>query len=127
MEQGPQGGALPTLRISCPKTAFFGPKRPRNPVKTAKPRPTVRTIHLRLDCPVTKSPLLPLTPRYVRETAQKWLKVAWMCAVCVKQAQNQQQAVSPATWLKTEFREHLVPATAYFLWFPSLRFAQRHA
>ena len=57
----------------------------------------------------------PLTPRYVRETAQKWLKMTWMCAVCVKQAQNQQQAVSWATWLKTEFREHLVPATPHFL------------
>ena len=30
-----------------------------------------------------------------------------MCAVCVKQAQNQERAVSWATWLKTEFRGHL--------------------
>ena len=31
-----------------------------------------------------------------------------MCAVSVKQAQNQERAVSWATWLKTEFRGHLV-------------------
>ena len=31
-----------------------------------------------------------------------------MCAVCVKQAQNQQRAVSWAMWLKTKFRGHLV-------------------
>ena len=30
-----------------------------------------------------------------------------MCAVCVKQAQNQEWAVSWATWVKTEFRRHL--------------------
>ena len=31
-----------------------------------------------------------------------------MCAICVKQAQNEERAVSWATWLKTEFRGHLV-------------------
>ena len=31
-----------------------------------------------------------------------------MCAVCVKQAQNQERAVSWAMWLETEFRGHLV-------------------
>ena len=39
-----------------------------------------------------------------------------MCAVCVKQAQNQERAVSWATWLKSEFRGHLVnpqPPTFY--------------
>ena len=31
-----------------------------------------------------------------------------MCAICVKQAQNREWAVSWATWLKSEFRGHLV-------------------
>ena len=31
-----------------------------------------------------------------------------MCVVCVKQPQNQERAVSSATWLNTEFRGHLV-------------------
>ena len=30
-----------------------------------------------------------------------------MCAICVKQAQNQERAVSWVTWLKTEFQGHL--------------------
>ena len=30
-----------------------------------------------------------------------------MCSVCVKHAQNQERAVSWATWLQTEFRGHL--------------------
>ena len=53
------GGALPKLRIFCPKTAFFGPKRPRNPVITAKRRQTVHTLHVRHHCPVNKSLFLP--------------------------------------------------------------------
>ena len=54
------GGALPKLRIFCPKTAFFfGPKWPRNTFKMAKQRETVATRQVRLDLPVTKSPLLP--------------------------------------------------------------------
>ena len=34
--------------------------------------------------------------------------MALMCAVCVKQAQNQERPVSWAVWLKTKFRGHLV-------------------
>ena len=52
------GGAFSNLRILCPSTAFFGPKRRRNPVSTAERRQTPRTLHVRLDCSVTKSPLL---------------------------------------------------------------------
>ena len=32
------------------------------------------TLHVRLDFAVSKSPLVPLAPRYVRETAQKGAK-----------------------------------------------------
>ena len=53
------GGALPKLHILYPKTAFFRPKRLRNPVKTDKRRETVHTLHVRLDCPMTISPFLP--------------------------------------------------------------------
>ena len=53
------GGAHPKLRILCPKKAFLGPKRPQNPVKTVKQRHTVATLDVLLDCPVTKSSLLP--------------------------------------------------------------------
>ena len=94
------GGALPKLRTLCPKTIFFGPKRHRNPLKTAKRREKVATLHMRLDCPMTKSPLLPSNTTISQETAQKMLKMAAMCAVSVKQAQNQERAISWATWLQ---------------------------
>ena len=94
------GGALPKLLILCPKTVFFGRKRPRNPFKTTKRRETVATLHVRLDCPVTKSPLSPSS------------------AIFVKLPQNQERAVSWATWLKTKFRGHLVhPQTPTFCGF----------
>ena len=60
--QGRQVGRCP------PKTAhfvpqnslfFFGPKRPQSPFKSTKRRETVATLHVRLDLPVTRSPLLP--------------------------------------------------------------------
>ena len=42
-----------------PKTAIFGPKQPWNTFKTAKRRETVGTLHVRLDFPVSTSPLRP--------------------------------------------------------------------
>ena len=106
------GGALPKLRILCPKTAFFGPKRPRNPVKTAKRRQTVRAFHVRHDCPVTKSPFLPssstICPRNGPEMAKNCLNML----ICVQHGQNQERAVSWGTWLKTKFRRHLFHAQA---------------
>ena len=53
------GGALTKKSILCPETAFFGPKGPRNQVKTNKQRETVRTLHVRLDCLVTNCPQFP--------------------------------------------------------------------
>ena len=73
------GGALPNLRILCPKTTFFGPKRPRHPVKTVKRRQTGPTLHVCLDCPVNKSPFLPssstICPRN-GDNGQKWPECA---------------------------------------------------
>ena len=42
-----------------PKTAIFGPKKPRNTFKTAKQRETVGTLLVLLDFPVSTSPLRP--------------------------------------------------------------------
>ena len=68
------GGALPKLHIFCPKTAFFGTKRPRYPVKTAKGRQTVPTLDLRVNCRVTRSHFLPasftICPRKGPKTAK---------------------------------------------------------
>ena len=102
------GGALPKLRILCPKTAFFGPKRPPNPVKTAKRSETVATLHVRLDFTVSKSPLVPFNPTICPRNGPKRRQKAPKSAPCAPTARNQEQAVSWATWLKTEFRGHLV-------------------
>ena len=73
-------GALPKLGILCPKTDFFGAKRPQNPNRTAKRRETVGAPHVRLDCPVTKSPFLPsnstICPRNGPKRAKKWPECA---------------------------------------------------
>ena len=100
------GGALPKLRILCPKTTFFGPKWPQNPVKTAKRRQTVTTLHVRLDCRANKSPILPSSSTICPKNGPKMAKNGQMCVICVQHGQNQKIAVSWATWLKTKFRGH---------------------
>ena len=120
------GGALPKLRILCPKTALFGPKRPRNPVITAKRRQTAPTLHMRHHCPVNKSPFVPssstICPRNGPKMAKNGLTVRYLCPTQPKPrtgrilgyvAQNQ------------VLRAPIPPATPHFLWFPSLRIAQR--
>ena len=69
------GGALRQLRILCPKTAFFGPKPPRNLVKTGKGRQMVRILHLRLNWPVTRSPFLPSTSTICPRNRPKMAKI----------------------------------------------------
>ena len=77
------GGALPTLCILCPKTAFFCPKRRGTPVKPAKRRQTVATLYMCLDCPVTKSPFLisssTICPRNGPKRAKKGVNVHRLC------------------------------------------------
>ena len=115
-------GGLPKLRILCPKTAFFGPKWPRNQVKTARQRETIATLNVRLDCRMTKSPLLPsnstICPRNGPKMAENGLNVRRLC----------QQAPKPRTgrilgYLVAQnriLRAPSPPATPHFLWFPSL-------
>ena len=124
------GGALPNLRILCPKTAFFGPKRPRNPVKTAKRSETVATLHVRLDFTVSQSPLVPFNSTICPRNGPKRRQKAPKSAPCAPTARNQEQAVSWATWLKPEFRGHLVhpqpPTFCGFQASESLKRAPRH-
>ena len=40
-----------------PNSAFFGPKPPKNLLKTAKCKEIVATLHMQLDSPVPKGPL----------------------------------------------------------------------
>ena len=102
------GGALPKLRILCNKTAFFGPKRPQKQLKTTKRSETVATLHMRLGFTVSKSPLVPFnSPICPRNGPKRRLK-APKTAQCAPTPRNQARAVSWATWLKTEFRGHLI-------------------
>ena len=102
------GGALPKLRILCPKTAFFGPKWPRNPLKTTKRSETVDTPHVRLDFAVSKSTLVPFNSTICPRNGPKRRQKVPKYALCAPTPQNQARAVSWTTWLKSEFRGHLV-------------------
>ena len=116
------GGALPKLRILCPKTAFFGPKRPQNRVITAKRRQRVPTLHMCLNWLVNKSPFLPssstICMRNGPKMAKNGLNMRYLCPTRPKPrtgrilgyvAQNQVP------------RAPIPPATPHLLWFPSLR------
>ena len=116
------GGALPKLRILCPKTALFCPKRPRNPLKTAKRRQTVPILHVRLVCPVTKSPLLPSNSTLCRRNGSKMAKnglnVRYLCQTGPKRRTGR------ILGYPAQIRIPRAPsptATPHFLRFPNLR------
>ena len=79
----PGQGRHPNCAFCAPKQllnsslAFFGPKQSRNPLKTDKRR---ATLHVRLDCPMTKSPLVPsnstICTRIGPKRRQKWPECA---------------------------------------------------
>ena len=92
----------------APKEPFFGAKRPRNGVKTAKRRQTVRTLNVRLNCRVPKSPFVPSSSTKCPRNGPKRHQKAPKSAQCAPKPQNQGRAVSWATWLKIRFPGHLV-------------------
>ena len=120
------GGALPKLRILCPKTAFFRPKWPRNSVKTGKRRQTVPTLHVRRDWTVKKSPFLPssstICPRNGPKTAKNGLNVRHFCPTRPKPRTGRILGYVAKTRVPGA---PSATATPHFLWFPSLKFAQR--
>ena len=112
------GGALPNLRNFGPKRAIFRPKQPQNPGETPKRRDTVSTLHVRLDLTVSKSSLVPFNSTICPRNGPKMRQNAPKSAQCAPSPRNQEQAVSWATWLKSEFRGHLVhPQTPTFCGF----------
>ena len=96
------------LRSFGPKTAIFRPKQPPNPRETHKRRETVATPHVRLDFAVSKCPLVPFNSTICPRNGQKRRQKAQKSAQCAPTPRNQAQAVSWATWLKSQFRGHLV-------------------
>ena len=102
--------------VLCPKTAFFGPKRPPNLGETAKRRKTVATLHVRLDFTVSRSPLVPFNSTICPRNGPKGCQKAPKTAQYAPTPRNQARNVSWATWLKIRFRGHLVhprPPTFY--------------
>ena len=106
-----------------PKTAILGPKKPRNPFKTAKQRETVGTLHVWLDFPISPSPLRPSNsttcpgngPKRPPEAPNAEGHKPRIGHIFGYMAQNAiPRAPSP-------------PATPHFLWFPPLRIAQMDA
>ena len=74
------------------------------------------TLHVRLDFLVTKGPLVPSNSTICPRNGPKRRQKAPKTALCAPTPRNQERAVSGATWLKSEFRGHLVhpqPPTFY--------------
>ena len=63
---------------------------------------------MRLDLLVTKGTLVPSNSTICPRNGPKWRQKAPKTAQCAPAPQNQEWAVSWATWLKTQFRGHLV-------------------
>ena len=82
-------------------------------------------MHVCIRCSMTKSPFLHSSPTIRPKTAPK---MAGMCEVCVKQAQNQERAASWAMCLRNGIPKAAIAlATPYILWFSSFSIAKRGA
>ena len=66
------------------------------------------TLHVELHFNVSKSPLVPFNSKICPRNGLKRRQKSPKSAQCAPTPQNQARAVSWATWLKTEFRRHLV-------------------
>ena len=120
------GGALPNLRSFGPKTAIFRPKQPKNPGETPKRRDTVSTLHVRLDFTVSKSSLVPFNSTICPRNGPKRRQEA------PKTSAMRTNTPKPSTWRILGYVAQIripgapsPPASPHFLWFPSLRIAQR--
>ena len=74
------------------------------------------TLHVRLDFLVTKGPSAPSNSTICPRNGPKRRQKAPKTAQCAPAPRNQERAVSWATWLKSQFRGHLVhpqPPTFY--------------
>ena len=73
------------------------------------------TLHVRLDFTVSKSPLVPFNSTICPRNGPKMCQKAPKTAPYAPAPRNQERAASWATWLKTEFRGHLVhPQSPFF-------------
>ena len=94
--------------VLCPKTAFFGPKRPPKLSQNGQTKESAGQLHVRLDFTVSKSPLVPFNSTICPRNGPKMCQKAPKTAQYAPTPRNQARAVSWTTWLKNEFRGHLV-------------------
>ena len=120
------GRCPPKSAHFLPQNRLFWPKTAPKPSHNGQTKANASHIHVRPHCPVNKSPFLPpsstICPRNSPKMAQTGLNVRCLCQTTPKPrtarilgyvAQNQ------------ILRAPIPPATPHFLWFPSLKIAQR--
>ena len=120
------GRALPNLRSFGPKTAIFRPKQPQNPGETPKRRDTVSTPHVRLHFTVSKSSLVPFNSTICRRNGPKRRQKA--PKTCAMRTNTPKPSTGRILGYVAQIRIPKAPsppASPHFLWFPSLRIAQR--
>ena len=120
------GRALPNLRSFGPKTAIFRPKQPQNPGETPKRRDTVSTPHVRLHFTVSKSSLVPFNSTICQRNGPKRRQKA--PKTCAMRTNTPKPSKGRILGYVAQIRIPKAPsppATPHFLWFPSLRIAQR--
>ena len=122
------GRCPPKTAHFVPQNGLFWPKTAPKPVKTAKRRQMVATLHVRLNCPVRKSPFAPFSsticPRNARKLANNGLNVRYLCQTGPKPRTGRILGYVAQNHIP---RARGPPATPHFSWFPSLRIAQRDA
>ena len=109
------GAVAPSREVPSQICAVLGQKQPffaQNSPRTRPKSPNEGIRWLHSTCGLTsncqRALWCPSTPLYVRVTAQKRRQKAPKSAQCAPTPRNQERAVSWATWLKNEFRGHLV-------------------
>ena len=130
------GAWAPSREVPSQICAVLGRKQPffaKNSPQTRAKRPKEGkrwTLHVRFDFTVSKSPLLPFNSTICPRNGPKRRQTALKSAKCAPTPQNQARAVSWATWLKSEFRGHLVhpqpPTFCGFQASESLKRTPRH-
>ena len=110
------GAVAPSREVPSQICAALGQKQPfffaQNSQQTRAKRPKAgkRWLHYTcvLDFTVSKSPLVPFNSRICPRNGPKRREKSPKSAQCAPTPRNQARAVSWATWLKSEFRGHLV-------------------
>ena len=102
------GDALPNLRIYLAKNSHFSLKTALVRVQNSQTKANRCTVGMQLDFLATKGTLIPFNSMICPRNCPKRRQKSPKSAQCAPAPRNQERAVSWATWLKNEFRGHLV-------------------